>query len=280
MRKVILASALALTTALGCSELAKWGGSSRASAALSPDGYAGPVQTLASIPSTATVPAGCVRVEGETLGEFATLSIGARTVTFTAWSTKAEKEYVRFSFVASGPVVYAVKAGIETYRDNVLLWAPPEGLAASAISNITFCAAPAGSGGAVDGGIGSVITDPGGEIGAGYGGAACTGHGQCWSGECFDGQCLPGWSFDYCVDGQRDCLSGECTVLGCAPIPDGERGSPCTAHFRCWSGACIDGTCQGGDIGDACRSSDDCQIGYLCDDANTQTCLPSGTFTQ
>jgi hypothetical protein len=76
--------------------------------------------------------------------------------------------------------------------------------------------------------------------------------------------CSKGWSFDRCVDGARDCLSGECTVLGCAPIPNGERGATCVNNYNCWSGACVASFCQGGDLGDACRSSDDCKIGYGC----------------
>lgn len=289
MRHVILASALAWTTVVGCTDLAKGGSST---AALTPDGYSGPVLDIGSIPSTGPVPEGCVRMAADSLGEYATLTIGSRTVTLTGWTLKegSNAQYVRFSFEASGPVAYAVKAGKETFRDNVLLWAHPGGLSgrlAQGISDITFCAAPPGTGGAAPSGTDAGVPTKTGtntttavDPSSGYGGAACTMNAQCWSGDCYGGQCLPGWSFDRCVDGARDCLSGECTVLGCAPIPNGERDSPCTTAFTCWSGACVNGICQGGDIGDACRSSDDCQIPYECDTATTQSCLvPRSSFS-
>lgn len=48
MRNVVLVSALALIAAVGCSDSAKSDRSSQVSAALAPDGYSGPVQTLDS----------------------------------------------------------------------------------------------------------------------------------------------------------------------------------------------------------------------------------------
>jgi hypothetical protein len=269
MRRLIMATALAWTAVAGCTD---WGkdGSGRAKAALTPDGYSGPVVAIDAIPGTGKLPTGCVRIEGDALGQNVTLTIlGQRTITFTGWTLKTgtTDEYVRFSFEASGPVAYTVKAGTQTFSNSVLLWAHPGGLsAAKGISNIAFCAAPPGTGGAApadpqDPTPTIESTNPPSE---GYGGAACTSHLECWSGECLNDVCSQGWSFDRCVDGERDCISGECTVLGCAPIPNGERGAPCEMSLNCWSGACVNHVCQGGDLGDACRSTDDCKIGYDC----------------
>jgi hypothetical protein len=265
MRRLIMATALAWTAVAGCTD---WGKDGRAKAALTPDGYSGPVVASDAIPGTGKLPTGCVRVEGDALGQNVTVSIlGQRTITFTGWTLKSgtSGEYVRFSFEASGPVAYTVKAGTGTFNDTVLLWAHPEGLsAAKGISNIAFCAAPAGTGGEspADPSQPPPTTE-------GYGGAACTEELQlqCWSGECFQNVCSKGWSFDRCVDGERDCISGDCTVLGCAPIPNGERGALCKVTLNCWSGACVNHICQGGDLGEACRSTDDCKIGYDCGSA-------------
>jgi hypothetical protein len=246
------------------------GKSGTGTAALTPDGYSGPVRTPDSIPATGPVPEGCVRLDGDDLGKNLTVTIGGtRTITLTGWTLKTEKtdQYVRFSFEASGPVAYTVKAGTETFSDTVLLWAHPRGLSGSnvkGISDITFCAAPPGTGGSAP-----ATPAPTNPTGDGFGGSACTAHLQCWSGECLNSVCSKGWSFDRCVDGARDCLSGECTVLGCAPIPNGERGATCVNNTNCWSGACLASFCQGGDLGDACRSTDDCKIGYGCGSSGT-----------
>ena len=273
MRRLLVGSALASIALLGCTDFGK-NGSSRST--LTTDGYTGPTVAPDLIPSTGPLPAGCVRLDSNQLGKDVTLTIdGTRTITITGWTTKTGRndQYVRFSFEASGPVAYTVKAGTETFSDTVLLWAHPAGLSgpqAKGISDITFCAAAPGTGGASPALPAPQPTAPTvqstgtGTTGDGYGGAACTANLQCWSGECLNNVCSKGWSFDRCLDGTRDCLSGECTALGCAPIPNGERGAPCTNSLQCWSGACYLSFCQGGDLNDACRSINDCKLGYGC----------------
>ena len=271
MRRLLVGSALASIALFGCTDFFGKNGANKSE--LTADGYSGPTVTPEMIPSTGRVPEGCVRIDGGQIGQYATLSIGTRTITITGWTSKTgtADQYVRFSFEASGPVAYAVKAGTRTFTDTVLLWANPGGLSGSqaqAISNITFCAAPPGTGGASPAAPAPQPSTPTiqstGSTSDGYGGAACTANLQCWSGECLNNVCSKGWSFDRCVIGERDCLSGECTPLGCEPIPNGERGAPCTNSLQCWSGACYLSVCQGGDLGDACRSIDDCKLGYGC----------------
>lgn len=271
MRPLILGSALGCLTLFGCTDFGK-NGARRSE--LTTDGYTGPVLAPSQIPATGPLPAGCVRAAIGDLGKNITLTIdGTRTITFTGWTTKTGKndQYVRFSFEASGPVAYTVKAGTEIFSDTVLLWAHPGGLSGPSvkgISDITFCAAPPGTGGAAPAPTQPASPTPTiqstGSTTDGYGGAACTANLQCWSGECLNNVCSKGWSFDRCLDGARDCISGECTQLGCAPIPNGERGAPCLNSLQCWSGACVLSICQGGDLNDACRSIDDCKIGYGC----------------
>jgi hypothetical protein len=286
---------LACIALVGCADFGKTG--SRLSA-LTPDGYTGPVVAPSQIPATGTLPDGCVRLDSSQIGKTVTVTIdGTRKISVEFWIAKTGKsdQYVQFSFTPSGPVAYAVKAGTQTYYGTALMWMHPELLNPTAlpsdvkgISDITFCAVTPGTGGAAPAAPApppSTSTTPTvqstgttgttASTGGGYGGAACTANLQCWSGECLNNKCSLGWSFDRCVDGTRDCVSGQCTVLGCAPIPNGERAAPCTSSLQCWSGACVLGFCQGGDIGDACRSHSDCKLGYFCSSGTCQVAPPT-----
>jgi hypothetical protein len=278
MRRLIAGSALAFATLASCVDTGQEG---TGTAELNPDGYSGPVFTLDSIPVGGTVPEGCVRLEGASLGKNVTLTIGGkRTITLTGWTAATTKsgrtdQYVRFSFVASGPVAYVVRAGADIFPDTALLWSHPAGLSGKnvkPIMDITFCAAPPGTGGSAPAAPAPSSPTPSpspSPTDGGYGGAACIANLECWSGECRSNVCSKGWSFDRCVDGARDCVSTQCTALGCAPVPNGERGATCLDSLQCWSGACVSGFCQGGDLGDACRSTDDCKIGYGCGSSGT-----------
>src|SRR5918996_3558616 len=130
-RRLIAGYALAFATLSACMDTGQDG---TGTAELSPDGYSGPVFTLDSIPVGGSVPEGCVRLEGGDLGKNVTLTIGGkRSITLTGWTAATTKsgrtdQYVRFSFVASGPVGYVVRAGPDTFWDTALLWSHPAGL--------------------------------------------------------------------------------------------------------------------------------------------------------
>ena len=230
----------------------------------------GPGWIPGQIPSTGPVPAGCLRIEDEQIGRDVTAMFGGRAVTFTAWTTKigARHEYVGFTFVPTGAVAYAVKAGLETFYGTASTWVHPAGRSGSAakgIGNITFCpAAPS------DGGTSGA---PGGVGGVG-GGAACTADADCWSKDCgAGGVCSRGGLGRWCEDGARDCVSGLCSNNQCAPNPTGQRGDPCTIDAECWLGACVASVCQGGLVGQSpCRDAADCADGLQC--SPTDTCVP------
>jgi hypothetical protein len=250
MRKIILASTLLLIT-IACGDP---GESSRSSSAagLKPDRHRGSPSPVETIPSTGPVPPGCVRTEGESLGRNITLDVGGRTVEFTNWTSKEGKsngEYVGFSFVASGPVSYAVKAGRETFWGATNAWTHPAGLsgsAAHAISNITFCESPS------DGGTDPAETDAGNPDG----------------GECIDieGSCNPTDGSDAGTPDGGECIDieGSCAQMG-------ERGDSC-AQDPCYSGQCVDNTCAGGGAGDSCRSINDCKPEHICEEQQ-HTCV-------
>lgn len=95
--------------------------------------------------STGKVPEGCTRIEGGDIGQAPqTLAFGAITLTITRWVDKDGEpgEKVGFSFSATGPVTYAVKAGKRTFASTSTSWTHPAGTSgseASGISNVTFC---------------------------------------------------------------------------------------------------------------------------------------------
>ena len=239
----------------------------------------GPGWIPGQIPSTGPVPADCVRIEDAEIGENLTLSFSGRALTFTGWTSKADErgEYVGFAFAASGPVGYAVKAGLETHYGTDSAWTHPaghSGKSAKGIGNITFCpGAPSHGGAPSDGGT----TSDGGPTGGGParlgGGAACAADDDCLSGDCASNVCSLGGAGTECVVGPRDCASQVCTSGVCAPPLSGRRGDPCTVADNCWSGICdASATCQGGAEGDSCRASNaDCRIDLICD-TTTNTC--------
>jgi hypothetical protein len=193
MRKIVFASALASAAVFACGD-AELRPASRSAAAVAVPAYA-PNQ----IPSTGPVPAGCVRTEGGVLGKNATVSFGGVSITFTAWKSKDGKskgEYVQFSFTATGPVAYAVKAGRETYYGTDTFWTHPNGLSgpeASAISNITFCPGLPPDAGTPDAGTPDGGPDPGGERGD-----TCTSSSDCYAGACDAGSCAGGGEGERC----------------------------------------------------------------------------------
>lgn len=133
----------------------------------------------AGLSSTGEVPSGCVKIEGGEIGQSAqTLQLEGASVSITGWTEKSDSagEQVGFSFTSSAPVVYAVKAGGETYVGTASSWTNPNGTSgdkASAISNITFCPAPPdapgeiGEGIPVDEGMKCEGPSGGGEVGEG-----------------------------------------------------------------------------------------------------------------
>ena len=238
----------------------------------------GPGWIPGQIPSTGPVPADCVRIEDAEIGENLTLSFSGRALTFTGWTSKADErgEYVGFAFAASGPVGYAVKAGLETHYGTDSAWTHPaghSGKSAKGIGNITFCpGAPSHGGAPSDGGT----TSDGGPTGGGParlgGGAACAAGDDCLSGDCASNVCSLGGAGTPCVLGTRDCASQICTSCVCALPPSGSRGDPCTVDSNCWSGICDVSACQGGAEGQSCRaSSADCRIDLTCN-TTTNTC--------
>ena len=199
MRNLVFASALASAAVFACGDT-EVRPASRSAAAVAAPAYA-PNQ----IPSTGPVPTGCVRTEGGVLGKNATLSFGGVSIAFTAWTSKdgkGEGEYVQFSFIATGPVAYAVKAGGETYYGTETSWTHPNGLwgpEASAISNITLCPGLPPDGLPPDGGTPDGGPDPGGERGD-----TCTSSSDCYAGACDAGSCAGGAVGERCRTAQ-DC---------------------------------------------------------------------------
>jgi hypothetical protein len=256
MRKIVLAAAV-VCTAIACGG----GVDLDRLAAAAEELKWGPGRVPGQIPSTGPVPDGCVRIEGGEIGQNLTLSFSGVTVTFTAWTSKtgANGEYVGFTVVASGPVSYAVKAGIRTHYGTETSWTHPEGLSGSdakAISNVTFCPGPPGDGGTPLSG----------------GGAPCAEDTECLSGECDSNVCARGGEGAQCEEGPRDCVSEICSSGVCGPVPTGARGDPCTDDAACWSGLCVSSTCEGGNVGQRCRDANDCKLGLSCD-ASTNVCV-------
>ena len=260
---------IGLLGAVACTAIACGGGlEGDHSAATSEELKWGPGWIPGQIPSTGPVPEGCVRTEGEQIGQNVTLRFSGLSLAFTGWTNKTGQsgKFVGFAFAASGSVAYAVKAGLETFYGTASSWTHPAGLSGSqakAISNITFCrGAPSGGGSPGDGGTPSAS-------GAGAG-ATCAVDADCWSGECGAGNvCGRGGAGTRCEDGARDCVSGICSNGVCAPNPTGTRGDPCNVDAECWSGGCVSSTCQGGQVGESCRDSTDCFTGLICGPAST-----------
>jgi hypothetical protein len=125
------------------------------------------------IKSTGKVPEGCVKIEGSQIGaDNVVLDVNGVQVTITGWTEKEGGEEIGFTYTASGgAIVYAVKAGTETFESDTTTWVHP-GEKAKGISNITFCV-PDG-----DGGVPPVI-DEGGEAGGDADGGTVIDEGGC-----------------------------------------------------------------------------------------------------
>jgi hypothetical protein len=199
---------------------------------------------------------------GGDLGQNLSVSFSGVALTFTSWTRKLDEGgYVGFTFAASSPVAYAVKAGLQTHYSTETSWTHPAGLSgpyAKAISNITLCPGAPADGGVLGGG----------------GGAPCAVDTDCWSGECrlTTHVCAPGGVGTRCEDGSRDCASRLCSDGVCAPNPTGQRGDPCTVPNECWSGGCVNNQCEGGATGEGCRDANDCRVGLVC---NSNVCGPN-----
>lgn len=185
--------------------------------------------------TTGPVAAGCVKIEGDQIGQAPqTLSLGdGITVTITGWTDKAGEpnEKVGFTFTSNGSVRFAVKAAGRSFVSSGGSWVHPEGTSgpqASAISNITFCPNSSDAG------------TPGGGSGT-------------------DG----GAPFD---DGSGDeCTPGSSDAGTTPPAPgDLTPGSACTAATNCMSGSCVNGVCAPSDENGPCVGSAHCSTDLTC----------------
>jgi hypothetical protein len=106
--------------------------------------------TPGTIPSTGPVPAGCVRIEGDDIGQVGrVVTVGGVDIEIVAWTPKdgEDGELVGFQLAPGANVAFAVKTGGETHQAEGTAWVHPAGTKGPevpAISNVTFCPADPG----------------------------------------------------------------------------------------------------------------------------------------